>query len=264
MSKTAGFFDSGIGGLPYLQYMREKAPDYCYKYVADSENFPYGVKSRTDILDIVVDIIGRFIKQENPSIIIIACNTASVIALEKLRNTYNIPFVGVVPAIKPAANISKKRRIGLFATNRTVSDAYTENLISSFANGCEVFKFADPDIVSFIENKFFESDEKSIMDSIQPAVDYFIEKKVDNIILGCTHFLYLDKYFSMMVPPSISIIDSREGVSNQALKVMDNAPETENENCSDSFFVTSEDESAENYRFFSDFFNLKYSGILPK
>lgn len=264
MSKTAGFFDSGIGGLPYLKYMREKAPYYCYKYIADSENFPYGVKSRDAILDIVLDIIGRFIKQENPSIIVIACNTASVIALEKLRNTYDIPFVGVVPAIKPAANISKKRRIGLFATNRTVNDAYTENLISSYANGCEVFRYADPDIVSFIETSFFDSDENTIMNSVRPAVDYFIDKKVDNIILGCTHFLYLDKYFRKMIPSSISIIDSREGVSNQALKVMDSAPETDRENCSDSFFVTSEDDSAENYRFFSDYFNLKYSGKLPK
>jgi glutamate racemase len=100
------------------------------------------------------------------------------------------------------------------------------------------------------------------MESIRPAVDYFKEKKVDNIILGCTHFLFLDKYFRMMVPPSVSIIDSREGVSNQALKVLGCAPETDRENCSDSFFVTSEEDSAENYRFFSDYFNLKYSGIL--
>ena len=150
MSKIIGFFDSGIGGLPYLKLMRDTAPDYCYKYVADSRNFPYGIKKKEDIILIVTEIIGEFICKQKPSVIVIACNTASVVALDKLRDIYSVPFIGVVPAIKPAAKKSGLKRIGLFATNRTVSDIYTEKLISAFASDCEVYKFADPGIVSFV------------------------------------------------------------------------------------------------------------------
>ncbi len=262
MSKTAGFFDSGIGGLPYLSYMREKAPHYCYKYLADSKNFPYGTRSSSEIKNIVTDAIGIFIEKQAPSIIVIACNTATVTALETLRKTYDIPFVGVVPAIKPAAGISEKGRIGLFATNRTVSDRYTENLINSFASNCEVLSFADPDIVSFVEKRFFDADENEIIETIKPAVDYFIENNVDSIILGCTHFLFLEKYFRKMVPENVEIIDSREGVSNQAVKVLESTGNNGQESCNASFFVTSENREAENYRIFADYFNLNFSGTI--
>ncbi len=262
MSKIIGFFDSGIGGLPYLSYMREKSPGYCYKYLADSRNFPYGIKTEEELVSIVTDVIGDFIRKENPSVIVIACNTASVTALDALRKKYEIPFIGVVPAIKPAAVISEKGRIGLFATNRTVSDSYTANLIDLFAKNCEVFSFADPDIVSFVEKQFFSADEDEIISAIRPAVDYFLENRTDSIILGCTHFLYLEKYFRMIVPDTVEIVDSREGVSNQALRILESAENRDDINCENSLFVTSDNKETENYREFAEYFNLKFSGIL--
>ena len=262
MNKIIGFFDSGIGGLPYLSYMRNKAPQYCYKYLADNKNFPYGIRTSSEIIKMVTDLIGNFIEKENPSIIVIACNTASVTALETLRKTYRIPFVGVVPAIKPAAGISEKGRIGLFATNRTVSDRYTADLIESFAKNCDVLSFADPDIVSFIENRFFFADDKEIIDSIQPAADYFLKNGADSIILGCTHFLYLEKYFRKIVPENVEIIDSREGVINQALKVLEIADTYTAHNCISTFHVSSADRYSENYKMFAEYFKLEYSGKL--
>ena len=261
MSKIIGFFDSGIGGLPYLHYMMEKAPHFCYKYLADSRNFPYGIKTTEEIIRIVTHLIGDFIEKENPSVIVVACNTASVTALENIRNKYSIPFVGVVPAIKPAAVLSENGRIGLFATNKTVSDSYTENLIKSFASNCKVLSYADPEIVSFIENRFFFADEDEITAAVKPAADYFVKNKSDCIILGCTHFLYLEKYFRKLVPENVEIVDSREGVINQALRVLENSGENTAESCRNLFFVTS-DKFSENYRKFAEYFNLEFSGIL--
>ena len=262
MSKTIGFFDSGIGGLPYLSFMMKKAPFYCYKYLADNRNFPYGIKSSDEIIHIVTDLVGDFIRKENPSVIVIACNTASVTALETLRKKYKIPFVGVVPAIKPAAVAAENGRIGLFATNKTVSDSYTENLINSFASSCKVISYADPDIVSFVENRFFFADADEIISSIKPAADFFIKNNSDCIILGCTHFLYLEKYFRQLVPENVEIIDSREGVINQALRVSGKTADSTEISCRNSFFVTSEDKNIANYRKFAEYFNLDFSGKL--
>ncbi len=238
-----------------------KAPQYCYKYLADNKNFPYGIRPASEIVNLVTDLIGEFIEKEKPSIIVVACNTASITALENLRNTYNIPFVGVVPAIKPAAGLSEKGKIGLFATNRTVSESYTADLIDSFAKNCEVLSFADPDIVSFVENRFFFADEKEIIASIQPAADYFVKNGADSIILGCTHFLYLEKYFRKIVPSDVEIIDSREGVINQALRVLENAEDFSSDSCS-TFYVSTGDKYSENYKKFAEYFNLEYSGKL--
>ena len=262
MSRVIGFFDSGIGGLPYLSYMIKKAPRNCYKYLADSKNFPYGIKSTEEIKIIVTDLIGDFIIKENPSIIVIACNTASVTALENLRKKYSIPFIGVVPAIKPAAGISENGRIGLFATNKTVSDSYTADLINSFASNCKVLSYADPDIVTFIEKRFFFADEAEIIELIKPAAEFFVKNRSDSIILGCTHFLYLEKYFRKIIPENVEIIDSREGVINQALKVLETTVDLPVNKCRNSFFVTSEDENSENYKKFADYFNLDFAGKL--
>ena len=128
MSKVIGFYDSGIGGLPYLEWLKKHTTGCSFRYLAESAHFPFGIKTEPEIKEIVVESIGRFIEKEHPDLIVIACNTASVTALETLRQNYPIPFVGVVPAIKPAASISKKKSIGLFATNKTVSQLYTHNM----------------------------------------------------------------------------------------------------------------------------------------
>ena len=151
MSKTVAFFDSGIGGIPYLIHLKNIKPDLNYVYLADNANFPYGIKTGETIKEIVLSAIERFIKKTTPDVIVIACNTATVVTLPYLREKFSVPFVGVVPAVKPAALMSENKRIGLFATNKTVSDSYTDNLISQFAGNCEVYKNADSNIVSFIE-----------------------------------------------------------------------------------------------------------------
>ncbi|MCL2704761.1 MAG: glutamate racemase [Spirochaetaceae bacterium] len=288
MNKTIAFFDSGIGGIPYLIHLRNIKSDFNYVYLADNANFPYGIKTGETIKEIVLSAIGRFIEKTSPDVIVIACNTATVVTLPYLREKYNIPFVGVVPAVKPAASISENKRIGLFATNKTVSDSYTDNLISQFAGNCEVYKYADPNIVSFIENKMFESDNKEIMDFLLPAANYFIEKDVDHVVLGCTHFLFIHDTLENLFPQKIKIIDSREGVSRQVLRIIsdtdtcarfslrrrcavsieDTAKQTAWDSDTGSkindsaFYLTSSSVNNDYYKKIAERFMIKYSGII--
>lgn len=254
-----GFYDSGIGGLPYLRWMQERTENCSYRYLAETANFPFGTKSEDEIRHIVINSIGRFIEKASPDIIVIACNTASVTALELLRENYDIPFVGVVPAIKPAGILSRNKNIGLFATNKTVSQAYTQNLIDSFASGCTVKKFAMPEIVSFVEHSIFTASREEITRMITPATDFFKANGTDTIILGCTHFTYLEETFREIMGPGISIVDSREGVGKRTLSLLEGKKPSE---CSGEnlFFTTSEEKKPENYRFIRDYFGLEPGG----
>ncbi|MCQ2604511.1 MAG: glutamate racemase [Spirochaetia bacterium] len=260
MGKIAGFYDSGIGGLPYLKWIREHSSGLTFRYLAESRYFPFGTKDEAAIREIVLDSIGRFIDRVSPDIIVIACNTASVTALELLRRTYDIPFVGVVPAVKPAAMISRRKSIGLFATNKTVSQMYTQKLISDFASDCIVEKFAMPEIVSFVENNIFTASKDEIIEKITPAAEFFRKSNVDTVILGCTHFVYLEEMFREVLGPDISVIDSREGVGRHAISLLSALPERNTDDLSDAFYVTSVAAMPENYKAISSNFGLAFGG----
>ncbi|MBO7430775.1 MAG: glutamate racemase [Spirochaetia bacterium] len=260
MSKIIGFYDSGIGGLPYLEWLKNHTTGCSFRYLAESRYFPFGTKSEPEIKSIVIESIGRFIESEHPDIIIIACNTASVTALAALRQNYPIPFVGVVPAIKPAVAISRKKSIGLFATNKTVSQLYTQNLIDNFASGCRVSKFAMPEIVAFVEKNIFTATKEEIEKIITPAADFFKESGVDTVILGCTHFVYLEDTFKKVLGSSISVIDSREGVGNRAISLLENIKSHSDDEKGDMFFVTSAEKMPGNYKSISSRYGLSFGG----
>ena len=260
MEKTVGFYDSGIGGLPYLDWLGKHTTGLSFRYLAESRYFPFGTKTEREIKSIVIESIGRFIDHEKPDLIVIACNTASVTALNALRQTYSIPFVGVVPAIKPAVSISRKKSIGLFATNKTVSQLYTQNLIDTFASGCTVSKFAMPEIVAFVENNIFSATEDKVREIITPAADFFRTSGVDTVILGCTHFVYLEETFKKVLGEGISVIDSREGVGNRAIDLLDKIPGHQEDGRGNRFYVTSKEMMPENYKKISSQFGLSFGG----
>ena len=260
MSKVIGFYDSGIGGLPYLAWLKEHTQGCSFRYLAESRYFPFGTKTEPEIKTIVIESIGRFIESQKPDLVVIACNTASVTALAELRKKYSVPFVGVVPAVKPAAAGSKKKSIGLFATNKTVSQLYTQNLIDNFASGCSVSKFAMPEIVAFVEKNIFSATEDEIIKIITPAADFFKEKGVDTVILGCTHFVYLEETFKKVLGKDISVIDSREGVGNRAIALLDKIEGHQDDGKGDCFFVTSVEKMPENYKKISSRYGLSFGG----
>lgn len=220
MSVDFAFLDSGTGGIPYMNYLKQKCPGADCVYVADTKNFPYGQKSAEEIVNAVLSITQKIISKFNPNTIVIACNTMSVNALDAVRKAFpGVNFVGTVPAIKLAAGISKKRRIGLLATNSTVNHPYNQKLKADFAADCQLICRGDADLISFIEHESFTATKEQIKAAVTPAVDFFRKEDCDVIILGCTHFLNIASEIQEVCGPSIKVVDSKEGVVNHALEV---------------------------------------------
>lgn len=212
------FLDSGIGGLPYLIRFRELNPAEHLVYCADTAHFPYGKRSADDVREILLSLAGRVISVFDPKIIVLACNTASVSALAALRQAYGTPFVGVVPAVKPAAGLSKNRTIGIMATDRTVEEAYTDDLIRRFAGDCHILRYADGDIVEFVESRLLDAggEERDVI--IGRAVSAL--EGADTVVLACTHFIHLREDIRRAFGPGVEVVDSVEGVVRQTLRVL--------------------------------------------
>ena len=246
MSVNFAFLDSGVGGLPYLDYLKKLCPAAVCVYVADTKNFPYGEKSKTQIEENACGCAKKIIEKWSPDVIVVACNTISVTALDELRKRFpDTPFIGTVPAIKPAAQFSKTRRIGLLATNATVNHPYTKKLIEEFASDCTIVSRGDPELISFIEHKFNSASEQERLDAVKPAVDFFRSKDCDCIVLACTHFLNMTEYFKKAGGGAIIVVDSLDGVVRHALEVekrvfagVDLQAERNSSDSSSSLYVT--------------------------
>ncbi len=270
-TRPVAVFDSGVGGLPYLAWLKRNLPGERFVYLADRANFPYGEKSEEELRGIIVDTVGRYITSQDPKIMIIACNTASVVALADLRTRYDIPFIGVVPAVKPAAEMSKTRSIGILATRRTVQDPYTDELISSFAPDCRVSRFAGVEIVDMVENHFFSASTEEKRRVLRPAVDYFREQSVDIVVVACTHFIFVQEELQRMMGNGTQVIDSRDGVGRQAIHVMDKyrllgrdtaGPIDGGEPSAGDYFFVSRQQDEERYRRFAADYALQWGGVL--
>lgn len=215
------FLDSGTGGIPYMLALKEKQPRARCVYLGDTAHFPYGEKSPDAVTECAAIAIKSIVERWEPRAVVVACNTISVTALDSLRTLFpSLPIVGTVPAIRLAARVSKNRRIGLLATNATVRHPYCKRLIDDFASDCTVFSRGDPALVDFIEQKLFTATAAERKAAVLPAVQYFASHSCDTIILGCTHFTHIARDVAEAAGSSILVIDSREGVSKQALKVV--------------------------------------------
>ena len=212
------FLDSGTGGIPYLLHLMEKSPESECIYVGDTANFPYGQKSHEEVVDCAISVCKKIVEKFNPKVIVVACNTMSVNALDILREAFpEQKFVGTVPAIKVAGDISKKRCIGLLATNATIQHPYNQDLKNHFAGDCKMILQGAPELISFIEKKSFTASGEEIENAIRPTVKFFRQQGCDVIILGCTHFLNYADVFKKLAMPDIKVVDSVEGVVNRAL-----------------------------------------------
>ena len=256
------FIDSGIGGLPYLRHLKELEPQSSCAYVADTKHFPYGEKTLEEVIEYTEDLVKKIIEKLKPSVIIIACNTMTVSALSHLRKKFEIPFVGTVPAIKPAALTSKNKKIAVLATERTVNDIYVQNLIEEFGVDCKFFMRADSVLVSKIENTLLSGNAEDKKAGIRPAVEFFKSAGTDTAVLGCTHFLHLRDEFKSECEPDIKIVDSLDGVVNQALKISPPKKSKTDEKLKniqkDIFYITSEktEESTKKYSAYAELFNM--------
>ena len=255
------FFDSGVGGLPYLELAMRELPEESYIYVCDTLNFPYGTKDSKDLIELIINQIAKIIEGFSPKIGVIACNTASVIALSRLRERFKIPFIGVVPAVKPAVEKVNGKRIAVVATQRTIEDQYLKALIQDFASKNHVLTLAANELVTLVENDFFILSFEERIKKMNFIFQKIKNDLIDTVVLGCTHFILLQKEFYDVLGPNINIIDSREGVIRQLIKVlkMENLLSKKSNKITRQFWLTRAI-NQNKYRKFADFFNLDYNG----
>lgn len=208
--------DSGVGGLSVCQSILAQLPSLQIIYFADSAYFPYGVLPEAELSTRLRLIVGRMLERHQPKLVVLACNTVSTLMLPELRALYEIPFVGVVPAIKPAALMSKTKRIGLLATPATVSRAYTDQLIHDYAQDCDVVRVGSSELVVEAESLLNDQsvNTKVIDDILNPFRASANQLGVDTVVLGCTHFPLLKQYLSESLS-EVNWVDSGEAIANR-------------------------------------------------
>lgn len=184
------FFDSGVGGLSVLKPTRALIPKASIVYVADDAAFPYGTRSEAEIASRVPALLGRLVERFQPRLAVIACNTASTIALDHVRSALDLAVVGTVPAIKPAAELSKSRVIGLLGTDATVRQPYVDDLASRFAADCTMIRHASARLVELAEAKLAAADVDvaAVRQSLLPMFAAEKGESIDVVVLACTHF----------------------------------------------------------------------------
>lgn len=257
-NRPIAFFDSGVGGLPYLEWATKHLPNETFTYLADSSHFPYGEKTVEEVREYVLSGIRLIRRIADPKLVVVACNTASVVALEELRKEFSLPFVGVVPAIKVAAERPGCKKIALLATSITVDDDYSQNLIHSYADKCEVVRVAGRELVRFVENELVSSDASRIRSALRPVVEVLKSHKVDSVVLGCTHFTLLDRALEQEMGEGVAIIDSREGVGHQIVRLLETGGLAAAHKATDRFYLTGE--ADDRYREFARRYGLVFSG----
>jgi glutamate racemase len=252
-----------VGGLPYLAHARVAVPTSRFVYVADRENFPYGEKDTAQIVAAALSVTSRLIRTESPRIIVVACNTISVVALGALRAEFPVPFVGVVPAVKAAAALSISRRVGVLATRQTVEGEYLRQLVQDHASGCTVVSLTASDLVDFVERRMQSSTPEEREARVEAVVERFRGAGIDALVLGCTHFLHLEPEFSRsLARERIALVDSRDGVSRQLARLMTSRNPPEAAPARGSLYVTGEGAEHARYRWFAERFALDFGGSL--
>ncbi len=211
------FFDSGVGGLSIAAPARLTTPDARYVYVADSAGFPYGTKTEAEIAARVPALLGRLAERYRPRLIVIACNTASTIALAAVRAALDVPIVGTVPAIKPAAETSVTRTIGVLGTAATVRQAYVDDLTTRFAGDCRVIRHGSAELVTLAEAKL--RGELIAPTDIESAIAPMLKAEggadIDTIVLACTHFPLLAEELAAAIPHPITFVDGGPGIARR-------------------------------------------------
>ena len=212
-------FDSGMGGLSIYQEVRRRLPGHRYDYVFDNAFFPYGEQPEHIITARCCLLIEHLVSERQIDLVVIACNTASTIVLPALRERLAIPVVGVVPAIKPAAALTRNGSIGLLATPATVQRPYTSQLIAQFATHCQVLKLGVTELVVQAERKMagYDVDEQAIHLALQPLLTHAMPP--DTLVLGCTHFPLLKEEICRIMP-GIQLVDSGAAIAKRVAALL--------------------------------------------
>ena len=216
-TEPIGIFDSGVGGTSILKEIHALLPNENCIYLADSKNAPYGNKSKNEIISLSIKNT-ELLLSRGCKIIVVACNTATTNAIAHLRATYNVSFIGIEPAIKPAALNTQTKTVGILATKGTLSSELFHETSDLYAHNIDVIEQVGDGIVPLIESGKLNSNEmKSLLESY---INPMIERNIDHLVLGCTHYPYLIPILRKLLPENVNIIDSGLAVARQTKAVL--------------------------------------------
>ena len=224
--KTILIFDSGLGGLTVHREVAAVRPDADFLYVADDAGFPYGSRKAPDLVERVAGLIGELIAAHAPDLVVIACNTASTIVLPDLRKKFTLPFVGTVPAIKPACAASVTRQVSVLGTEATVKREYTRALIRDYAQDCQVTLVGSKHLAAYAEAELGGSavGDTEISAEIAPCFRHDDGKRTDTIVLACTHYPLLLGRFRRLAPWPVNFIDPAPAIARRVVGLLGPAP----------------------------------------
>ncbi|CAM3293268.1 glutamate racemase [Zobellia roscoffensis] len=217
-SKPIGIFDSGVGGTSIWKEIQNLLPNEDTIYLADSKNAPYGEKSQEEILRLSIKNT-ELLLERGCKIIVVACNTATTNAITNLRAQYSVPFIGIEPAIKPAALQSKSKTVGVLATKGTLASSLFNSTSENHANGIRIIEQEGTGLVPLIEGGKVASEET--IGLLNTYVNPMLEEGMDHLVLGCTHYPYLIPTLKSILPAHVKIIDSGEAVARQVKVILE-------------------------------------------
>jgi glutamate racemase len=219
-------FDSGVGGLTVLAELRKLLPQAPVIYAADFAGLPYGAKSEAEVAARVCGLLGRMSERYQPRAICIACNTASTIALGMVRDVLEVPVIGTVPAIKPAAAMTRSGVIGLLGTEATVRQPYVDRLEAEFAADKRLLRHGAPGLVALAEAKLRSTviDLDQIRAEVAGLLDQEQGTEIDTVVLACTHFPLLQAELAQVFGPGVRFVDGSAGIARRIVAITEGQP----------------------------------------
>jgi glutamate racemase len=215
-ARPVGMFDSGVGGLSVLSHFRRMAPSERVIYFADTSHFPYGPRPAAEVRKRAFAIVGRLLESD-VKMVVVACNTASAAAVAELRETFPIPFVGMVPGVKPGAVASRSGRVVILATPGTFDGALFSRVVEEFGNGTKIATVPGARLAEMVEEGHADCD--CTREAVREALASEIESGADTVVLGCTHYHFLAGAISAAFP-GVTLVDTSEPVARRAVQVL--------------------------------------------
>jgi glutamate racemase len=215
-------FDSGLGGLTVFREVVKARPDARYVYAADDAFYPYGRLPETKLVERVPGVVGQLIATYRPDLVVVACNTASTVVLPQLRARFELPFVGTVPAIKPACAMSKTRRVSVLGTPGTVEREYTQALIRDFGEGCDVTLVGSDALADIAEAELRgeQVDDAAISHEIEPCFVDAGGRRTDVVVLACTHYPLLRDRLRRLAPWPVEWLDPAPAIARRVVDLL--------------------------------------------
>lgn len=233
--KPIGVFDSGVGGLSVLHALKEVMPQEDYIYVADQSHAPYGKRSKAEIT-LRSEIITKWLVLQECKLIVVACNTATTNAISYLRNSFDVPFVGIEPAIKPAALGSKTGVVGVLATEGTLASELFQTTTQDHAKDIQVITQVGHGLVELVEEGKATSSEaeKQLRHDLSPMLAH----PIDHLVLGCTHYPFLGETLKRILPQNVTLVDCSHAVAKQTKRILEQQNNLSEEDGNTTYFST--------------------------